>query len=96
MLVATVLCALTNGAIGGLCLLKNFLQTEESAEIISWVLAVLIMVFMFLVGISMTGFPWILMGKFYIQFNIDFLFVIFCTYFIFLQLTRPDLIINRG
>ena len=66
MIVATALCALTNGAVGGLCILKNFLQAEneeDSAEIISWLLAVLVMLFMFLVGISMTGFPWILMGK---------------------------------
>ena len=76
MLVATALCALTNGAVGGLCILKNFLLTEtdeDSAEIVSWLLAVLIMVFMFLVGISMTGFPWILMGK--LRYHLDRIFL---------------------
>ena len=67
MLVATALCAITNGAVGGLCILKNHLLSgeggESRAEILSWVLAVLIMLFMFLVGISMAGFPWILMGE---------------------------------
>ena len=71
MLVATTLCAVTNGAVGGLCVLKSFLITEtggeSSAEIVSWVQAVLVMFFMFLVGISMTGFPWILMGKLRIE-----------------------------
>ena len=67
MLVATALCAITNGAAGGLSILRKFLpeeiQGESVEEIVSWVLAVLVMLFMFLVGISMNGFPWILMGK---------------------------------
>ena len=76
MLVATTLCAITNGAVGGLCILMNFLLTktggESSADIVSWIQAVLVMFFMFLVGISMTGFPWILMGN--LRINIDFSF----------------------
>ena len=60
MVFSTATCALLNGLIGGLIILRDKVSNET---LVSWVLTVLIMVIMFCVGISMVGFPWILMGK---------------------------------
>lgn len=61
MISSTATCALINGLIGCLIILREKVSSEN---LVSWVLTVLIMVIMFCVGISMVGFPWILMGKY--------------------------------
>ena len=60
MVITTATCAILNGVVGGLIILRDHVNSDI---IISWTLTVLIMVFMFCVGISIVGFPWILMGK---------------------------------
>ena len=60
MVFSTATCAILNGVIGGLIILRDHVSSDT---IVSWALTVLIMVIMFCVGISIVGFPWILMGK---------------------------------
>ena len=60
MVFSTATCAILNGVIGGLIILRDHVSSDT---IVSWTLTVLIMVIMFCVGLSIVGFPWILMGN---------------------------------
>ena len=60
MVISTATCGLLNGVAGGLIILRDHISSDT---IVSWTLTVLIMVIMFCVGLSIVGFPWILMGN---------------------------------
>ena len=62
MLVGTTLVCLTIGLVGMFVILKegNFGINET---MISWILIILIFIFMFCVGVSIANMPWVLMGK---------------------------------
>ena len=81
MVITTATCAILNGVVGGLIILRDQVNSDI---IISWTLTVLIMVFMFCVGISIVGFPWILMGKLCIS-------VLICLNSLLAEWFSPDL-----